>query len=128
MITKEEPQGELMIRTLAMPAETNPSGDIFGGWLVSQMDLASSGLAHRVAHSRVVTVAIETMAFLFPVKVGDFVSCYANLLQVGNTSMKIQVQAWAQKRTSGEMRKVTEGIFTFVAVNEKGKPIPVPKQ
>ena len=88
------PEGELTIRTLAMPCDTNWYGDIFGGWLVSQMDLAGASAALKVAHARVVTVAIDSMSFLSPVKVGDFVCCYAKILKTGRTSVVVQVQAW----------------------------------
>lgn len=117
-----EPRGELMIRTLAMPADTNPNGDIFGGWLVSQMDLASSSLAQNIAGSRVVTVAINSMAFLSPVKIGDFVCCYADLIDIHRTSMEINVEAWVLRMPDQTRQRVTQGIFTFVALDEKGRP------
>jgi acyl-CoA thioesterase YciA len=119
------PKGELVIRTIAMPADTNSNGDIFGGWLVSQMDLGGGVLARNLAHSRVVTVAIEGMSFLFPVYVGDIVTCYASLLSVGRTSMKIDLEAWVQRQTDGSVHRVTEGILTYVAIDETGRPHPV---
>lgn len=117
-----KPEGELTIQTLAMPADTNANGDIFGGWLVSQMDLAAGVLAKRLAKGRVVTVAINSMTFLKPVRVGDIVSCHVKLLKQGNTSMTIEVEVWAQPFDESVKYKVTQGIFVFVAVNEAGKP------
>jgi acyl-CoA thioesterase YciA len=116
------PQGEITIQTLAMPADTNANGDIFGGWIVSQMDLASGVLAKRIAKGRVVTVAINSMSFLKPVHVGDIVSCYVNLLSKGNTSMTIAVEVWAQCASSEETYRVTKGDFVYVAIDEFGKP------
>lgn len=119
------PTGELVIRTIAMPADANGNGDIFGGWLVSQMDLGGAILARNIARSRVTTVAIDGMAFLHPVAVGDTVSCYARLERTGRTSMKIDVEVWVQRFTDGAQFRVTEGIFTYVAINDSGKPHPV---
>ncbi len=96
-----EPQGELVIRTIAMPADTNPSGDIFGGWLMSQMDLGAAIYARNLSRSRVTTVAVDGMAFLNPVSVGDIVNCHASLLKVGHSSMKIAVEAWVQRGADG---------------------------
>ena len=118
----ETPRGELAIQTLAMPSDTNPQGDIFGGWLVSQMDLAAGILAKTYSKGRAATVAIDTMSFLLPVHIGDVVSCYVELEHVGNTSMVIRVQVWKQVLATGERSQVTEGTFTFVAINEQGKP------
>src|SRR2546422_9148572 len=98
----DQPKGELVIRTIAMPADTNPSGDIFGGWLMSQMDLGSGILATKTANSRVVTVAMEGMSFLHPVRVGDTVACYAWVEQIGRTSMTIPGVAWVRRYRSGE--------------------------
>lgn len=119
------PAGELVIRTIAMPADANGNGDIFGGWLVSQMDLGGAILARNTARSRVTTVAIDGMAFLHPVAVGDTVSCYARLERIGRTSMKIDVEVWVQRFTDGAQLRVTEGIFTYVAINDDGQPHPV---
>lgn len=121
----DEPKGELVIRTIAMPADTNPSGDIFGGWIVSQMDLGSGILAAKTAKSRVVTVAIEGMSFLQPVKVGDRVACYAWVEKIGRSSMTIPVEVWAQRYMTGEQVRVTHGVFIYVAVDDVGNPIPV---
>jgi acyl-CoA thioesterase YciA len=104
-----------------MPADTNPNGDIFGGWIVSQMDLGGAVLARNIAESRVVTVAIEAMSFVAPVKVGDTVTCYARLQGIGRTSMKVDVEVWTKHHTGNE-RLVTHGILTYVAIDEDGKP------
>jgi acyl-CoA thioesterase YciA len=119
------PNGELVIQTIAMPKDTNPSGDIFGGWLMSQMDLGSSILAAKTAKARVVTVAMEGMSFLQPVRVGDRVACYARVEKIGRTSMKIPVEVWATRYQTGEQVKVTHGVFTYVALGPDGRPIPV---
>ncbi|MFT4607430.1 MAG: acyl-CoA thioesterase YciA [Chitinophagales bacterium] len=119
------PHGNLAIRTLAMPADANPSGDIFGGWVLSQMDIAASTCAVERAQCRTVTVALDAMSFISPVKIGDVLSVYTKLKKVGNTSMEIYVEAWAKRGRLGEMDKVTEAMFKFVAVDEDGKPTPV---
>jgi len=121
----EVPRGELVIRTIAMPADTNPSGDIFGGWIISQMDLGSGIIAAKTAQSRVVTVAMEGLSFLQPVRVGDTVACYAWVERIGRTSMTIPVEVWVQRYRSGEQVRVTQGVFIYVAVDTEGKPIPV---
>jgi acyl-CoA thioesterase YciA len=121
----EQPKGELVIRTIAMPADTNPNGDIFGGWIMSQMDLGSGILAAKTAKTRVVTVAMEGMSFLEPVRVGDTVACYARVEKIGRTSMTIPVEVWVQRYMSGEQVRVTHAVFTYVAVDSAGKPIPV---
>lgn len=118
----ESPKGEITIQTLAMPASTNANGDIFGGWLVSQMDLAAGVLAKRKAHGRVATVAIHSMTFLKPVHVGDIVSCYAEIIKLGKTSITISVEVWAEPATSTGKYRVTEGTFVFVAIDDNGKP------
>jgi acyl-CoA thioesterase YciA len=121
----DQPRGELVIRTIAMPADTNPNGDIFGGWLMSQMDLGSGILASKVAKARVVTVAVEGMTFLHPVRVGDTVACYAWVERIGRSSMVIPVEVWVQRYRQTEETRVTRGVFTHVAVDENGKSIPV---
>jgi acyl-CoA thioesterase YciA len=108
-----------------MPANTNSNGDMFGGWLVSQMDLGGAILARNVAKSRITTVAIDAMEFHQPVNVGDIVSCYASLLKVGRTSMRIAIEAWAQRHKGGEHVCVTQGNFTYVAIDDTGRPQPV---
>lgn len=121
------PRGELTIQTLAMPADTNANGDIFGGWLVSQMDLAAGILAKKIACGRAATVAINSMAFLKAVHVGDVVSCYVELNKVGNTSMTIAVEVWVESSAAlAEKYRVTEGTFIFVAIDDDGKPRKVP--
>lgn len=119
------PEFTPVMRATAMPADTNPNGDIFGGWLMSQMDLGAGSVACREAKGRTVTVAVDGMIFHTPVKVGDEVSIYANLEKVGRTSMRIHVEAWRRDRNSEDCCKVTEGKFTFVAIDENGKSRPV---
>lgn len=118
----EEPRGQLATRLLAMPESTNANGDIFGGWVLSQMDLAGGAVAAARSRSRIATVAIESMSFVAPVKVGDLVSCYTEILQVGRSSMRIYIEVWAIQQHGYEFRKVTYGTFTYVAINEDGKP------
>lgn len=110
------------LRTIAMPADANPDGDIFGGWIMSQMDLASGTFAAKEVQGRVVTVAVDAMTFLKPIYVGDDVSCYCHINRKGNTSLAINVDVWAQRHHSEEVLKVTEGVFTFVAIDSEGKP------
>lgn len=126
MEKEARPSGEPVIRTIAMPADTNPSGDIFGGWLMAQMDLAAGNAAARRARGRCATVAAQGMVFHRPVRVGDEVSLYADLVRVGRTSMDIRVEAWRRSRDEDEMFKVTEATFTFVAIDDEGRPRPVP--
>lgn len=121
------PEGELVIQVLAMPADTNPDGDIFGGWLLSQMDIAGAMLAKKRAQARVVTVGIKEMSFVKPVFVGDFLRCYCQVVKVGNTSIAIEVEAWAERNLLGDLIKVTQGIFTYVAVDNNRKPISITK-
>ena len=116
---------DLATLTTAMPADANPSGDIFGGWLMSQMDLAAGNIAARISRGRVATIAVDGMVFLTPVQVGDEVSVYAKLLSVGRTSMKMKVDAYRRPRESEEKTRVTEAMFTFVAIDGMGKPRPV---
>lgn len=126
-MTTKGPKGELTIQTLAMPGDTNPNGDIFGGWIVSQMDLAAGVLAKKTAQGRAATVAIHTMSFLLPVRVGDVVSCYVELVKKGNTSMTIEVEVWQETFSTGEKHLVTQGTFVFVAIDDHGRPRPVLK-
>jgi acyl-CoA thioesterase YciA len=128
METPNQPKGELVIRTIAMPKDTNPNGDIFGGWIMSQMDLGSGILAAKTAKTRVVTVAMEGMSFLQPVRVGDTVACYAWVEKIGRTSMTIPVEAWVQRYMDGREERVTRGVFIYVAVDNSGKPIPVNRE
>jgi acyl-CoA thioesterase YciA len=122
---EDQPKGELVIRTIAMPKDTNPNGDIFGGWVMSQMDLGSGILASKTAKTRVVTIAVEGMSFLHPVRVGDTVACYAWVEKIGRTSMIIPVEVWVQRYMQTEQTRVTRGVFTYVAVDNEGKPVPV---
>lgn len=108
-----------------MPADTNPSGDIFGGWVLAQMDLAAGIIAARRAKGRVATVALDGMAFLRPVNVGDVVSCYAQVTRIGRTSLTVEVETYVLRGRVGDEVKVTEGHFTMVAIDERGKPRPV---
>ncbi|MFT4650525.1 MAG: acyl-CoA thioesterase YciA [Polaribacter sp.] len=121
----DTPKGDLTIRTLAMPADANPSGDIFGGWVLSQMDIAAATCAVERSRCRTVTVALDAMSFISPVKIGDVLSVYTKLQKVGNTSLDIYVEAWATRGRLGKMDKVTEGMFKFVAVDGDGLPTPV---
>src|SRR6266566_7089830 len=114
MAQADQPQGELFIQTIAMPKDSNRDGDIFGGWLVAQMDLGSAILAAKVAKARVVTVAIEGMSFLQPVRVGDTVACYAWVEKIGRTSMTIPVEVLVNRYMHGEELRVTHGVFTYV--------------
>jgi acyl-CoA thioesterase YciA len=123
---RQQDEGVLVIRTIAMPADTNPAGDIFGGWLMSQMDLAAGNMAGRVSQGRGATVAVEGMQFLRPVKVGDEVTLYAKLVKVGKTSMRVHVDVWARSRFAKEGAKVTEAEFVFVALDENGLPRQLP--
>jgi acyl-CoA thioesterase YciA len=122
------PQLEPAIRTIAMPGDTNPAGDIFGGWLMAQMDLAAGNVAARRAHGRCATIAVDKITFHTPVKVGDEVTVYAELIAVGRTSMRFQISAWRRARDSEFTSKVTEAAFTFVALNSDGRPRPMPAE
>lgn len=119
---RQQDEGVLVIRTIAMPADTNPAGDIFGGWLMAQMDLAAGNMAGRVSQGRSATVAVEGMQFLRPVKVGDEVTLYATLRHVGRTSMRIHVDVWARPRFGKDGAKVTDADFVFVALDDSGDP------
>lgn len=119
--TTPMPQGDLCLQTVAMPKDTNATGDIFGGWLLSQMDIAGMIAAGEVAGGRVATVAIDGMAFLTPVHVGAVVSCYCDVLEIGRSSIRIVVEVWINSQHDGEPIKVTEGEFVFVAIDENGR-------
>jgi acyl-CoA thioesterase YciA len=121
-----EPVGELVIKTMAMPADTNPSGDVFGGWLLSLMDVGGGIMARKISEKRVTTVAITAMRFWNPVHVGDTVCVYAELQKVGNTSMTFRLTAWAQPyKADSVYLLVTDALFTYVSIDEKGRPIQV---
>lgn len=120
-----QPRGELAARTLAMPADTNPAGDIFGGWIMAMMDAAGAMTATRLAGGRTVTAAVTKIAFLQPVKVGDVVCCYTDVVHTGRSSMRLCVEVWVLRQGQGERVKVTAAEFTYVALDESGKPRPV---
>jgi acyl-CoA thioesterase YciA len=126
--TDGAPRGELTVRTIAMPADTNANGDIFGGWVISRMDQAGGIAGVGRARGRVVTVAVEAMTFIRPVRVGDVLEVFTEIERVGRTSMRIHVEAWAMRFKTHHREKVTDGTFTFVAIDDEGKPRPVPPQ
>lgn len=119
------PDAELTLQTIAMPADTNANGDIFGGWLMAQMDLGGAVMARHRARGRVATVAVEAMTFLKPVRVGDVVSIFSEMQREGRTSMRIAVEAWVTRQPSGDRIRVTEATFTYVAIDEEGVPRPL---
>ena len=121
----DEPRGQLASRTLAMPADTNPRGDIFGGWIMSLMDTAGAMTATSHADGTVVTVAVSNIVFLQPVKVGDVVCCYTDTIRLGRTSITLHVEVWVLRHGRGSRMKVTDAEFTFVAVEENGRPRPL---
>ena len=123
--TEMEPRGELAIRTLAMPADTNPAGDIFGGWALSQMDIAGGLIARHYAKGRVATVGVERMTFHLPIFVGDAVCCYGDVTRLGNTSVSVHIQVWVLRGGVGERVLVTEGVFTYVAIGDDRRPRPI---
>ena len=116
---------EPAIRMIAMPADANPSGDIFGGWIMSMMDMAGANVAYERAGGRVATVAVEKLSFHHPVAVGDVVTCFAEVIRTGRTSLSTDIQVWVRGRAGGKAIKVTEGAFTFVAIDDDGKPRPL---
>jgi acyl-CoA thioesterase YciA len=128
LIDQARPEGELTLRTLAMPADANAAGDIFGGWVMAQMDLASGIRAAERARGRVVTAAVKEMSFAKPMKVGDTLCIYTRVARVGNTSITLKVEAWAQRYLSHLMEKVTYADFVMVALDGDGRPTPVPPE
>ena len=118
--------GEPALRAIAMPADANPNGDIFGGWLLAQMDLAGGSVASQRAQGRVATVAVTGMTFHRPVYIGDEVSCHAAVTRIGRTSITIHIETWVRRHLSTERVKVTEGVFTYVAIGDDRRPRPVP--
>ncbi len=124
----DDPQGTLTLQTIAMPADTNANGDIFGGWLMAQMDLGSSVLARRRSGGRVATVAVNAMTFHKPVHVGDTVSIYARILREGTTSLQIETEVWVTRQPTNRRLKMTEAQFVFVAVDETGAKRPLPPE
>ena len=119
-------RGEPALRALAMPADANPNGDIFGGWVLAQMDLAGAVPAARRAGGRIATVAVDAMRFHRPVFIGDLVSCYARIVKTGTTSISVLVETYAERRHDGSEVKVTEGTYVYVAIDEAGRPRPIP--
>jgi acyl-CoA thioesterase YciA len=126
--TEKVPASEPALRAIAMPADANPWGDIFGGWLLAQMDLAGGTVATRRAKGRTATVAITAMTFHRPVFVGDEVTCYCEIIKVGTTSITIKVESWVRRGVGNEQIEVTEGIFTYVAIGDDRRPRPVPPE
>ncbi len=128
MTDATEPCGELTLRTLAMPADANAAGDIFGGWVMAQMDLACGIRAAERAHGRVVTAAVKEMSFAKPMKIGDTLCIYIDIAKVGRTSMVLRVEAWAQRYLSHVRERVTYADFIMVALDDDGKPTPIPAE
>lgn len=128
MNSAAKPVGELTLRTLAMPADANAAGDIFGGWVMAQMDLACGIRAAERAHGRVVTAAVKEMSFAKPMKVGDTLCIYTDVVKIGRTSLTLRVEAWAQRYLSSLMEKVTHADFIMVALDDAGRPTPVPPE
>jgi acyl-CoA thioesterase YciA len=124
----DEPRGDLTVRVSAMPADTNANGDIFGGWVMSRMDQAGGIAASERSQGRVVTIAFEAMTFIRPVKVGDVLCVYTSVDRVGRTSLKLHIEAWARRFRTHVREKVTDAYFTFVAIDENGRPRPVPPE
>lgn len=130
-MSAERPEGTLLLRTLAMPADTNPSGDIFGGWLMSQMDMGGAILAKELARGRVVTIAVDGMTFHRPVTVGDVVCCHGRCIHVGRSSLKVNLEVWVKlvaREPIGERYRVTEAVLTYVAVDPDGRPRAIPRE
>lgn len=123
-----EPRGDLTVRTIAMPADTNANGDIFGGWVLSQMDMAGGIRGVERAQGRVATVAVDAMTFIRPVHVGDVLCVYTDIDRIGRTSLRIHIEAWARRFKENVREKVTEAAFIFVAIDDDGNPRPVPKE
>ena len=122
----DDPQGEITLQTVPLPADSNANGDIFGGWLMSQMDLGASVLARR--RGRVATVAVDAMQFLKPVKIGDVVAIHARMQREGRTSMRIGLEVWVTREPEDRRIKVTEAVFTFVAIDDEGRSRPLPRR
>ena len=122
-----QPRGELTVRTIAMPSDTNANGDIFGGWVMSRMDQAGGIAGVEFTGGRVVTVAVEAMSFIRPVKVGDVLCVYTEVESTGRTSLRIHIEAWARRFMTKTREKVTDATFTFVAIDDDGRPRPIPR-
>ncbi|MGO1460911.1 MAG: acyl-CoA thioesterase [Marinobacter sp.] len=125
---KPKPQGDLTLQIVPLPQDTNANGDVFAGWLVKQMDIAAATMAGRISLGRNATVAMDGMEFLSPLRVGSQVGCYCKLVDIGRSSMKINVEVWTLDRTAKTLRKVTEGCFVYVAIDEQGRIREVPEQ
>lgn len=123
--TSTIPKGDLELRTWCMPSDTNPSGDIFGGWLLGQMDIAGAITARKIAKGRTATIAVNSMEFHQPVFVGDILCCYTHVEKIGTSSITINIEAWVNRKNSTENLKVTEGVFTFVAIDDDRRPRPI---
>ncbi len=119
------PKGELTVRTMAMPKDTNPIGDIFGGYLLSQMDIAGGIYTQKIAKGRTVTIAVDSMTFHKPLNVGDILCCYCDTIKIGKTSIAVKVEAWTIRKFQSDREKITEGVFTYVAIDDERKPRPV---
>lgn len=128
MTDETTPTGDLTLRIQAMPSDVNINGDIFGGWVLSQMDIASGIIAGQRAKGRVTTVALDAMKFIRPVKVGDVMCIYGRIERVGRSSMGVMIEAWALRHANGAREKVTEAMFTYVAIDQYGRPRPVPPE
>ena len=130
--THAAPEGQLLLRTVAMPRDTNPNQDIFGGWIMSQMDLGGGILAAEIAQGRIVTVAVQEMNFIRPVKVGNVVCCYGHCVHVGNTSLQLKIEVWVKTlmndMVTEDRQLVTEAVFTYVAIDAQGNPRPIPRE
>ncbi|MBK1850877.1 MULTISPECIES: acyl-CoA thioesterase [Marinobacter] len=125
---KPQPRGDLTLQIVPLPQDTNANGDVFAGWLVKQMDIAAATVAGRISLGRNATVAMDGMEFLSPLRVGSQVGCYCELVDIGRSSMKINVEVWTLDRTAKNPRKVTEGRFVYVAIDEQGRIREVPEQ
>ena len=123
----ERPKGAQTVRVVAMPADTNANGDIFGGWVLSQMDMAGGVAAVERARGRVVTIKVDTMIFIRPVRVGDVLSVHTEVESIGRTSMKVHIEAWVRRFITHAQEKVTDATFTFVAIDDQGRPRPIPR-
>lgn len=122
------PKGELIQQIIPVPQDTNAEGDIYAGWLVNHMDLAANNLTHRISEGRTATVAIEAMSFIAPVRLGDRVAFYGQLIDIGHSSMKVKIEVWTRESKSGPARKVTEALFVTVAIDKQGRIRSVPDQ
>ncbi|MEC7278040.1 MAG: acyl-CoA thioesterase [Bdellovibrionota bacterium] len=128
MNEKDAPTGELTVRTMAMPRDTNPIGDIFGGYLLSQMDIAGGIYSQKIAKGRTVTIAVDSMTFYKPLNVGDVLCCYCDTIKIGRTSIAVKVEAWTIRKFQADREKITEGVFTYVAIDDNSRPRPIKEE